>query len=219
MRGPYSETTYGNPVQGTRESVASLRVEDLKSFYAANYKPDASAIVVAGDFELRKMRSQIRKLFDDWQTADNELVAGAATSERMSTMTSQPKVLLVNKPDATETTFQIGSLGVSRNNEDFVAIQVINTILRGGFTSWLNDELRVNTGLTYGARSFFNPHKQTGSFAISSYTRNATTTEALDLTLKVLEKLHTEGPDEKHWLRPEVTLKDSFRPATKRRGN
>ena len=67
------------------------------------------------------------------------------------------QVLLVNKDDASETTFYIGGPGVSRSNPDYVAMEVINTVFGGRFTSWLNDELRVNTGLTYGANSDFSP--------------------------------------------------------------
>jgi predicted Zn-dependent peptidase len=58
-----------------------------------------------------------------------------------------------------ETTFYIGAPGVSRNNPDYVAIEVVNTLFGGRFTSMLNDELRVNSGLTYGASSRFNALK------------------------------------------------------------
>jgi predicted Zn-dependent peptidase len=76
-----------------------------------------------------------------------------------------------------------------------VAVQVVNTILGGRFTSWLNDELRVNAGLTYGAGSFFTTHRQAGSFAISTFTQTATTGQAVDLALKVYRRLLDEGPD------------------------
>jgi predicted Zn-dependent peptidase len=59
---------------------------------------------------------------------------------------------------------------VSRNNPDYVAIEVVNTLF-GGRLSMLNDELRVNSGLTYGASSRFNALKNGGSFAISVHSR------------------------------------------------
>jgi predicted Zn-dependent peptidase len=65
----------------------------------------------------------------------------------------ESRVLLVNKEDARETTFLSGAPGVSRNNPDYVAIEVVNTLFGGRFTSMLNDELRVNSGLTYGKQS------------------------------------------------------------------
>ena len=109
---------------------------------------------------------------------------------------TQAKVLLVNKEDAIESTFTIGGLGIARNTPDLVGISVINTILGARFTSWLNDELRVNSGLTYGARSNFTYYSQSGSFAISSFTKTATTVEAIDLALKTYDRLWEQGIDE-----------------------
>ena len=93
------------------------------------------------------------------------------------------QLLLVNKDDARETTFLIGGHGVAWNNPDITQIQVINTIFGGRFTSWLNDELRVNAGLTYGARSSFSNYKNAGTFFISTFTATETTIEAIDLAL------------------------------------
>ncbi|CAA9346682.1 MAG: Insulinase-like:Peptidase M16, C-terminal [uncultured Cytophagales bacterium] len=191
----YNDHPYGNPVMGTPEAAAALQAADVQRFYAAHYHPEEAALAVVGDFDMRKMRGKIRKLFGDWQSPGPEAVAAAATSNRDASMPSQRKVLLINKPDATETTFQIGGLGIARNNEDYVAVQVVNTILGGRFTSWLNDELRVNAGLTYGAGSSFNAHRQAGSFAISTFTQTATTGQAVDLALKVYYRLLNEGPD------------------------
>jgi predicted Zn-dependent peptidase len=60
----------------------------------------------------------------------------------------------------------------------------------------LNDELRVNSGLTYGANSRFNALKTGGSFAISTFTA-VKTEAAIDKALEVLDKLHQKGLDEK----------------------
>lgn len=87
-------------------------------------------------------------------------------------------------------------LALQKNAKDYVQLQVINTILGGRFTSWLNDELRVNTGLTYGARSQFNSQAQAGTFYISTFTKTATTIEAIDLALTTYQKLWSLGIDE-----------------------
>jgi predicted Zn-dependent peptidase len=89
----------------------------------------------------------------------------------------------------------IGQKGVRRDNKDRVAIDVVNTILGGRFTSWLNDELRVNAGLTYGAGSGFASNKEAGMFRISTFTKNKTTEECIDLALEVYGRLHSKGID------------------------
>ncbi|NNG27361.1 MAG: insulinase family protein, partial [Ignavibacteriaceae bacterium] len=91
-------------------------------------------------------------------------------------------------------------------------IQVINTIFGGRFTSWLNDELRVNAGLTYGARSSFYNYKNAGTFFISTFTATETTIEAIDLALEVLNQLHTEGVDEETLTSAKNYLKGQFPP-------
>jgi predicted Zn-dependent peptidase len=188
----FADHAYGNPVSGTRESVAAITAKDLKEFYKTNYYPAGAAIAVAGDFDTKKMTKEITKLFEDWK------VKGTPTSiaEASIPTPDKSKLLLVNKDDATETRFYIGSLGIKRSNPDYVAIQVVNTILGGRFTSWLNDELRINRGLTYGARSGFREHKYSGTFTIRSFTKTATTIEAIDVALEILEKLHKQGIDE-----------------------
>jgi predicted Zn-dependent peptidase len=118
----------------------------------------------------------------------------------------------VNKDDAKETTFYIGSPGISRNNPDYVAVEVINTLFGGRFTSMLNDELRVNSGLTYGAGSGFNPLKNGGSFTITTITATPTTDQAIDKALEVLNKLHEQGIDETALTSAKNYVKGQFPP-------
>src|SRR5205814_251841 len=103
------------------------------------------------------------------------------------------KMLLIDKPDATQSFFIIGNVGIARTNSDRVAIQLVNTIFGGRFTSILNDELRVSSGLTYGAHSYFGRYLEPGPFVISSFTQNSSTIPAIDMTLAVLQRLHQKG--------------------------
>jgi len=189
----YGDHVYGNPLSGFKSSVSPLQVEDLKTFYKANYTPGGSAVAIVGNFKTAAMKQTVSQLFSNWKAADS----ADKTVLPAPAPISGSRVLLVNKDDARETRFIIAQLGIKRSNPDYIPIQVINTILGGRFTSWLNDELRVNAGLTYGAHSSFNAHKHSGSFAVSSFTKTATTIQALDLALEVLERLHKKGLDAK----------------------
>lgn len=183
---------YGNADSGTKTSVQSITTDDMRSFYAQHYHPGAAAIALVGDFKTAEMKKKLQRLFKDWK-------GKGAPEELLVAELPQPnkaRVLLVNKPDARETTFLIGGPGVARNHPDFVPIQVVNTILGGRFTSWLNDELRVNSGLTYGARSAFDSFKKGGTFVISTFTKNESTEQAIDLALEVNKRLHEQGIDE-----------------------
>ena len=189
----YEGDPYGNPVYGTKTSVSELSADDLKNFYKINYKPKGSAIAIAGDFSIPEMKQKISDLFSNWNPEKSMAVTDIPLEQQALDIS---RVLLVNKDDSHETTFYIGQYGITRSNPDYIPIQVINTILGGRFTSWLNAALRINSGLTYGAGSYFNPYRTSGTFIISSFTETSTTIEAIDMALEVLDSLHTKGIDE-----------------------
>jgi zinc protease len=205
----YGNHPYGNVIRGINSTVSKLTVEDLMNFYKTNYKPDNSAISIVGDFNTKDMKGELTTLFSTWEKSTKEKENPATKAISIPT---ENRVLLVNKNDAKETTFYIGAPGISRNNPDFVAIEVVNTLFGGRFTSMLNDELRVNSGLTYGASSRFSTLKNGGSFVISTFTANKTTEAAIDKSLEVIKKLHTNGLDEKSLASAKNYVKGQFPP-------
>lgn len=205
----YGNHPYGNVISGINSTVSILTVEDLKNFYKTNYKPDNSAISIVGDFNTKDMKVVLTSLFSTWEKSTKEKENPATKAISIPT---ENRVLLVNKNDAKETTFYIGAPGISRNNPDFVAIEVVNTLFGGRFTSMLNDELRVNSGLTYGASSRFNTLKNGGSFVISTFTANKTTEAAIDKALEVMTKLHATGLNEKSLASAKNYVKGQFPP-------
>jgi predicted Zn-dependent peptidase len=182
---------YAIPATGTVTSVGALTQQDVRGFHQRYYRPDNAAIIVVGDFKPADMRRQVEALFGQWKAS------GPAPQPQQNgkVIAAKPRVWLVNKGDAIETTFLIGGPGIARNDPDYVPLQVLNTVIGGRFTSWLNDELRVNSGLTYGARSEFSTLAQTGTFAISSFTALPKTEPALDLALKTYQRLWEKGID------------------------
>jgi zinc protease len=206
----YGDHVYGNIVQGKISTVTPLTAEDLKKFYAMNYRPDGSAISIAGDFNAKEMKTRLTTLFSGWKKGPKTTAANLASAPIAKP--TENRVLLVNKDDAKETTFYIGAPGIARNNPDYVAVDVVNTLFGGRFTSMLNDELRVNSGLTYGANSRFSALKNGGSFIISTFTADKTTEPAIDKALEVLNKLHSTGIDEKALSSAKNYVKGQFPP-------
>ncbi|MCX5828572.1 MAG: pitrilysin family protein [Deltaproteobacteria bacterium] len=184
---------YGNPIYGTRAAVKKIRSTEAKAFYNAHYRPEGSALVIVGDFQIGPMKEKVLESFAGWRGKENSPLPQEQTPLPVF---AKSRVLLVNKSDATETQFAFGGLGIPRNHHDYVAVQVVNAILGGRFTSWLNDALRVDAGLTYRASSYFDTFKTSGTFAISSFTRTESTAAALDLAHDVLYRLHIQGVDE-----------------------
>jgi zinc protease len=205
----YGDHVYGNVIQGKISTVTKLTVTDLKNFYSDNYLPEGSAIAIAGDFNTVEMKIKITALFSGWKKGTKPQINLAS---KAITNPSTNRVLLINKDDAKETTFYIGAPGISRNNPDFVSIDVVNTLFGGRFTSMLNDELRVNTGLTYGANSRFSALKNAGTFNISTFTATKTTEPAIDKAIEVLNILHSKGIDENSLTSAKNYVKGQFPP-------
>ena len=205
----FANSVYGNPVNGTSTGITAITPIDIQNFYKSNYQPSLSAIAIVGDFSTSEMKEKISSLFGNWKSVEFD---GVKIFETPELKFEKSRVLLVNKSDSYETTFLIGGAGVTRNNSDFVGLQVINTILGGRFTSWLNDELRVNSGLTYGARSSFVPYKFTGTFLISTFTKTSTTIQAIDLALETYNRLWAKGIDDKTLSSAKNYIKGQFPP-------
>ncbi|HVG40568.1 MAG TPA: pitrilysin family protein, partial [Chitinophagaceae bacterium] len=140
----YGGHVYANPQNGRIVTVTKLTAADAQKFYKSYYIPNGSAIAIVGDFNTNEMKTKLSNLFGSWEKG----TPPASIANKPITAASEAKVLLVNKNDARETTFYIGGPGVPRSNPDYVAMEVVNTVFGGRFTSWLNNELRVNTGLT-----------------------------------------------------------------------
>jgi predicted Zn-dependent peptidase len=99
-------------------------------------------------------------------------------------------VLLIDKPDATQTYFIVGNVGLSETDPDRAVANVVNTLYGGRFTSLFNEELRIKSGYSYGAFSYFQKYRTPGPFSMATYTKNATTGPAIDKTFEVIATLH-----------------------------
>ena len=204
----FGDKGYGSARNGDAKSIASINLDDLKYFHKMWFQPQNTAVIVTGDFDSESLLIRLKALFSGWENTTLPQRTEPSTAKQFT----KPSVLLVNKSDSNETRFLIGGKGVKRANPDYVAITVINTILGGRFTSWLNDELRVNAGLTYGARSSFSTYANSGSFKISTFTKTSTTIDAIDLALKTYEKLWKQGVDEKTLASAKAYVKGQFPP-------
>lgn len=188
----FYDGVYANPVDGTKAGIQNISSGTVKDFFGKFYGANNAVLALVGDFETEEMKKIISGLFGDWKKTD-------VPSENVEVDLhgfSQSNVYLIDKNDSFETTFMIGGVGIKRSNPDYTPLQVVNTILGGRFTSWLNDELRVNAGLTYGARSRFQAFRNSGTFYILSFTGTGTTFEAIDLALKTYNRLFENGIDD-----------------------
>jgi zinc protease len=203
----YGDHPYGRPNEGDERSLAAITRDDVARFYQSYYAPANVILAVVGDFDSAEMQQALTRRFGSWSSK-----ATAASGVPAPPAFTGRKLLLIDKPDATQTFYQIGNVGIARTNPDRVYIEVVNTLFGGRFTSMLNSALRIQSGLTYGADSFFNQRLAAGPFVISTFTPNATTEKAMDMTLDVLKRLHEKGITEDELKSAKSYLKGQFPP-------
>ncbi|HKC89212.1 MAG TPA: pitrilysin family protein [Blastocatellia bacterium] len=203
----FGDHPYGRPTGGDEKSLAAITREDVVKFYEACYTPSNTILAAAGDFNTAEMERILAEKFGGWTPKNAPPVNLPEPPPPQG-----KRLLLVDKPDSTQTFYQIGALGIARTNPDRVYIRVVNTLFGGRFTSMLNDALRVSSGLTYGAGSSFSENRARGPFVIGTYTRNATTEKAIDLTLDILKRLHEQGVSEADLKSAKAYIKGQFPP-------
>ncbi|HEY9073401.1 MAG TPA: pitrilysin family protein, partial [Desulfobaccales bacterium] len=102
------------------------------------------------------------------------------------------QVVVINK-DISQANIILGSLGISRKNPDFYALQVMNYILGGGgFSSRLMDDIREKRGLAYSVSSSFSPGLEPGPFTVSLETKNASADEAINQVVANLKLIMSQ---------------------------
>ena len=165
---------YGRSTGGDETSLATITLADLQAFRAQQMGGDRLIIAIAGDFDAQAVTAQVREAFGGWAKA-----SGALPQVEAKPRESGRRVLLVDKPGATQTYFALGNIGSRHGDPAEAAQDLVQTAFGGRFTSMLNTELRVKSGLTYGARSAIDRSRMPGAATISSFTKTESTKAAI----------------------------------------
>ena len=174
----------------TESSLGKITVQAVRDFYALRFRPDRAIAAVVGDIEKARLVALLESTLGRWPNP-----AGAAPSDTIPALPrpAGKKLVLIDKPDATQAYFVLGAPGYAMGDKVTPQAAVMNTLWGGRFTSWFNSELRIKRGLTYGASSVFRTWVAGGIFSASSYTKNDKIGEMLDITFGLLGKGGTEG--------------------------
>jgi zinc protease len=131
---------------GTEEAVAALDRDDLVAYHSAWFKPNNATLVVVGDTTLEEIRPKLEALFSRWRPGDVPTKSLPAVARQTA-----PRVYLIDRPGAEQSTIIAGDLVPKKNQADEIAIEAMDDILGGSFTSRVNMNLREDKGWSYGA--------------------------------------------------------------------
>jgi zinc protease len=180
---------YGNPVDGYPASVGGMTREDVVGFHRSRYVPEGAVLAVVGDVDAGEAKKLIEKKLGGWK---GSAPAGNDVAVLEKKQAQGRRVIVIDKPDLTQSQIRIGNVAAGRDTPDYFELTVANSMLGGGFTSRLMDEIRVNRGLSYGARSSLGQYRYGGYFAVITYTKNATLRETIDVALDQVRMMSDE---------------------------
>ncbi len=204
----FQQHPYGRAEEGDETSLARISLADLQAFREQHMGGDRLIIAIAGDFDPAIVSKQVAAAFGDWGKASGTLPEVAAAQHQ-----SGRRVLLVDKPGATQTYFAMANIG-SRHGDPAEASQdLVQTLFGGRFTSMINTALRIKSGLSYGARSALQRPRTPGAVSISSFTKTDTTGKAIDLAIATLDQLHQAPLDAAAITSAKHYVSGSFAPA------
>ncbi len=173
----------------TKESIESLTRDDVQTLYKALFQPQNAALIVVGDVRADEIVAKLNDALRVWKP-------GAATAPEPARAPegSTAGLYLVDKPGAAQSVLYAGQVGVPRKTPDYFALEVLNSVLGGQFSSRLNLNLREEKGYTYGARSMFTFRQGPGPFVAVTSVQTAVTSEALTEMLNEIRDITGKRP-------------------------
>jgi len=195
---------YGQPVNGTLESVPNITVDDLKSYTARAFARDNLKIAVVGDIDAATAAHLIDRTFG----------ALPAKADLKSLAPVVPQGLgrrIVIHLDVPQAVVNFGGPGIARSDPDFMAAYIVNHILGGGaFSSRLYVEVREKRGLAYGISDSLLWLDRTALLLGHTATRADATAQTIEIIEREINRLAEEGPTEAEFVKAKTYLKGAY---------
>lgn len=203
----FGDAPYGATLDGTPVTLAAIQREDLVKFHAGHYRPERSVLVLAGDVKPEAAFELAQTAFGGWKGS------GAAPSPAPKTAAQkalEPRVVVIDMPEAGQAAVTVGRAGIRRGDASYFQALVANSVLGGGYSSRLNQEIRIKRGLSYGAGSSFSPRVQVGPFTARTETKNESAAEVANLMLGEMARLATTDVSEAELIPRKAVLIGGF---------
>ena len=200
----FPDHPYGQPVNGTVESLPGITIDDLKSYTRRVLARDGLKIAVVGDIDAATVGILLDRTFG----------ALPAKAKLQPVAYAVPQGLgrrIVTPLDVPQSVVNFGGPGIARDDRDFMAAYIINHILGGGsFSSRLYREVREKRGLAYGVSDSLIWLNYASLLLGSTATRADATGQTIDIIEQEIRRLAAEGPTEEEFAKAKTYLKGSF---------
>ncbi len=177
----YDGHPLGRPVIGSPKTVSRISRHDLRDFIDRGYGPNRMVVAVAGNAEHERVVRLVKNAFSGARRTGRPIrrrkVSGYVPAERV-----------LERP-ISQAHIVVGTRGMSARENGRPAMVVLNTILGGGMSSRLNQNIREKYGYCYQIYSFLNFHSDAGDFGIYMGTDGRKIERARKLILREVDRL------------------------------
>jgi zinc protease len=204
-----TKLAYGadNPYARTPEyyTVAAVTRDDLLEWHRQTVAPNNIIVGITGDFDSAAMEAKLRAAFEGMPRGK------PFPPQQVSFRAPSPGIYFVEKDDVNQSAISMVDLGIDRHNPDYYAIQVMNELFGGGFSSRLFSNIRTRQGLAYDVgggvgTAFDHP----GILRISMGTKSATTAAAIEALRRQIAELVKGGVSQGEVRKAKDAMLNSF---------
>ena len=182
----YPDHPYGR-YYPTDEMIDSYTLEDIKQFYESKFGAKRTTIYVAGNFDKVKVKAAVDQSMSDWRE-------GSESNYPIASPVISNTVMIIDRPNAPQSTIYYGLPVADPSHEDYIALDVTNSILGGSFASRITSNIREDKGYTYSPRSSIQDNYKSGIWFESADVTTEHTGASLFEIKKEIEKLQNEPP-------------------------
>ena len=191
---------YGHPLAGRTRDVEGFTRDDAAQFHAARYRADGALLSLCGDASRDDLIALARARLGQDRFAS--FARAKSTTGPLSLAPAAYAIaarrgltaLVIHKADSTQAQLRIVAPGLSRKADNWAPAFVANAALGGGFTSLLVDAIRVERGLSYSVSSRLSMNRHAGLSLFSSFTKNETLRQLIDVALEKMRGYAASGP-------------------------
>ena len=171
----------------TQEMLSGYTIDDVKQFYADEFGAQRSHLYVVGSFDADATEQAIRDAFSGW-------ARGPETRRPKASPESEREIHIVDQPGAKQSNVYVGLPVVDPSHEDYIALQVMNSLLGGSFSSRITSNIREDKGYTYSPRSTVSTRYRDAYWAEIAAITTEATGPALKEIFYEIDSLQTTPP-------------------------
>jgi predicted Zn-dependent peptidase len=192
----------GKPILGTKDTVKKFEREPVLDFYSKRFSPGNVIICAAGHLKHREFVDLVAKHFQQMQPAKNGLHG--------STPAVVPRIIMRNKKSLEQVQICVGVPSHPIAHERRHASYILNTLLGGGMSSRLFQNIRERQGLAYAIYSDLNPYRDTGCLSVYAGTSRESAGKVVQCVVNEFHKLKVEDVPAEELRRCKDQLKGSL---------